>query len=77
MTRRSTRPLQIMLGSRLRLHIDAGECCSRVYREDIMTEFTALLSSSADRVLLHEMDHRINNESHLSSASVSCRGTIR
>jgi two-component sensor histidine kinase len=44
------------------LHIDADDWCSPIYQEDIVTEFIAQLSSSADRVLLHELNHRTNNE---------------
>jgi two-component sensor histidine kinase len=43
-------------------HIDADACRGRVSQEDIMTKVAAQLSSSKEHMLLHELNHRINNE---------------
>ena len=59
-------------------------CCSPVYQEDNMTEFSAQLSSSTDRVPLHELNHRTNNEFaaviggvSLAAATSSCQAVKR
>jgi AcrR family transcriptional regulator len=41
---------------------DTLACCPRVYQENIMTEQTAQRPSPERSVLVHELNHRLNNE---------------
>ena len=41
---------------------DRPACCPRVYQENIMTEQTAQRPSPEGSALVHELNHRVNNE---------------
>src|ERR1700730_5958223 len=41
---------------------DRPACCPRVYQENIMTEKTAQRPSPEGSALVHELNHRVNNE---------------